>query len=245
MDHLIYTAMTGAKYALERQAANANNLANVSTTGFKAEVHRFRAVPIESEAFPTRAFVVDATVGTDFAPGTIQQTGRPLDVAIEGQGWLSVQAADGSEAYTRNGSLTVTPEGQLQTRDGQAVLGEGGPITMPPNSEVSIGRDGMISLVSGGIRSVITTLDRLKLVNPPSEQLERGADGLYRLPNGQTAEAAPAVQVQSGALESSNVSVVEALVNMISLSRQFEMNVKLLQDAESNERLADQVLTAR
>lgn len=243
MDRLIYTAMTGAKHALEQQATTSHNLANATTTGFRAQIDQFRAVPLQSEGAPTRVFVVDSTTGSDFRPGAIQQTGRDLDVAVQGSGWIAVQAEDGSEAYTRNGSLQMNENGLLQTRGGLNVLGDGGTISIPPGSNVSVAKDGTISLVPEGSKaSGVTTVGRLKLVDPPEADLVRGADGLFRLKDGATAEADAKVNLVSGALESSNVNVVNEMVNMITQARQFDMHMKLLQNAENNANKAGQLL---
>lgn len=243
MDRMIYTAMTGAKHILEQQATTAHNLANVTSTGFKAQIDSFRAVPVLSEGLPTRAFVVDSTVGADFNAGTIQQTGRELDVAVHGKGWLAVQRADGSEGYTRNGSLKVNENGILQTANGLTVLGDGGPITIPPDIAVSIGKDGTISSVSNAtLPGPSNALGRLKLVNPDEATLKRSDEGLFVTKNGIPADADAEVQVISGALESSNVNVVDAMVTMISLARQFEMQMKLVQSAENNANKASQLL---
>jgi flagellar basal-body rod protein FlgF len=243
MDRMIYIASSGAKHILEQQANVTNDLANVSTTGFKAQLDSFRAVPVLGDGQPTRSFVVDSTVGTDFSSGSIEQTGRDLDVAVQGNGWLAVQAADGSEGYTREGDLKVSENGILQTQTGLNVLGDGGPISIPPDVKISIAKDGTISAVATNTTpATVTAVGQLKLVNPPSPSLVRGQDGLFRLNTGQPADADPNVTVVGGALESSNVNVVDAMVNMISLSRQFEMNMNLLKNAESNEDKAGQLL---
>jgi flagellar basal-body rod protein FlgF len=244
MDRLIYTAMTGAKHALEQQATTSHNLANATTTGFRAQIDQFRAVPVQGAILPTRAFVVDSTTGSDFRGGAIQQTGRDLDVAIQGDGWITVQAADGSEAYTRNGSLQIDENGVLQTSSGLVVQGDGGQLAIPPGRNIAVGKDGTISLVPDGSAATgLTSIGRLKLVNPPAADLVRGDDGLFRLKGGNPADADPGVTVVSGALESSNVNVVDEMVNMISLARQFEMHMKLLQNAESNDNKASQLLS--
>jgi len=243
MDRLIYTAMSGAKNIMEQQATNSHNLANATTTGFRAQVDSFRAVPIISEGLPTRTFVVDATVGTDFSPATVLQTGRSLDVAVQSKGWISIQMADGTEAYTRNGNLKLSENGVLQTQAGLSVMGDNGPITVPPNVDVSIAKDGT---VSGSDRTTIpatvSIIGRIKLVNPPEQNLVRGDDGLFRTKNGAAADADANVSVVGGALEASNVNVAEAMVNMINLSRQFEMQMSLLKNAETNASKASQLL---
>lgn len=245
MDRMIYTAMTGAKHILEQQTTVSNNLANVSTTGFRAQLDTFRAVPVKSEGgLPTRTFVVDNTVGTDFRPGAIQQTGRALDVAVQGDGWFVVQRADGSEGYTRNGSFKLNENGMLQTQDGLNVMGDGGPITIPPDSTVTIANDGTISTNSTlTTPSVSIVLDRFRLVNPPQDQLARADDGLFTLKDGAQVDADVNVRVVGGALENSNVNVVDSMVNMIALARQFELNVNLLKNAESNADKANQILS--
>ena len=244
MDKLIYTAMTGASHVLQQQAAVSENLANVNTPGFRAMLNTFRAVPLVGEGLPTRVFVVDSTVGADFAPGVLQQTGRALDVAVPGQGWFAVQGPDGKEAYTRNGSLQIAPNGVLQTRIGLNVMGDGGPVTIPPDTEVTIAKDGTISTVPSGTGATsVVVVGRLKLVNPSPEQLERGSDGLFRLKDGTTATADAKVEVISGSLEGSNVNTVEALVNMISLARKFDMQMKMLQAADNDARQASQIMS--
>ena len=243
MDRLIYTAMTGAKHILEQQATTSHNLANATTTGFRAQLDSFRAVPVVGEGLPTRAFVVDATAGTDFSPGALQQTGRDLDVAVQGKGWITLQLEDGSEAYTRHGSLKLSENGILQTHSGVSVLGDGGPISVPPEVAVSIAKDGTVSAIATTYKpGESTVLGRIKLVNPPEESLVRGDDGLFRRKDGQPADADAAVTVAGGALEGSNVNVVDAMVNMISLARQFEMHMNLLKNAESNANKASQIL---
>ncbi|MFN3545764.1 MAG: flagellar basal-body rod protein FlgF [Thiobacillus sp.] len=243
MDRLIYTAMTGAKQILLQQATTAHNLANATTTGFRAQVDQFRAVPVQGAPLPTRAFVVDSTTGSDFRAGAIQHTGRDLDVAVQGAGWIAVRAADGSEAYTRNGSLKVDENGVLQTRDGLTVQGDGGALAIPPGRNLAVARDGTISLVPDGSDATgLTTVGRIKLVNPRERDLVRGDDGLFRLRSGAPAPADPNVTLVSGALESSNVNVVDEMVNMISLARQFEMQMKILQRADENDAKAARLL---
>ncbi|NTV11069.1 MAG: flagellar basal-body rod protein FlgF [Zoogloea sp.] len=245
MDRLIYTAMTGASQTLGQQAAVSHNIANATSVGFRAELHRMRAVPVQNASLPSRAFVADASVGSDFASGPMQQTGRVYDMAIQGQGWFAVQRPDGSEAYTRAGSFEVSANGILQTRDGLPVLGDGGPITIPPDNEITVGVDGSLSAVPmTGSRNTSNAIGKLKVVNPPEADLRRGEDGLFRLASGQPAEADPNVRVASGYLEGSNVNVVEQMVSMISLSRQFEMQTRMLSTAQSDDEAATKVLAA-
>lgn len=245
MDRLIYTAMTGAKHVMDQQATVSNNLANASTTGFRAQLDSFRAVPVVSDsALPTRTFVVNATVGSDFESGPIETTGRSLDIAVRGSGWLAVQSADGSEAYTRNGSLKVSDNGLLQTSGGQTVQGDsGGPIAIPPDTTVSIASDGTVSTISTDTKpGPANIIGRIKLVNPDTKQMVRGDDGLFRLQSGTPADNDANVRVADGALEGSNVNPVDAMVNMISLARNFDMQMNLLKNAENNAAKATQIL---
>ncbi|MDR1662195.1 MAG: flagellar basal-body rod protein FlgF [Azoarcus sp.] len=244
MDRVIYTAMTGAKSALGQQAAVAHNIANADSTGFRAELHKMRAVEVQTQAMHTRAFVVDASVASDFAPGPLKFTGRELDVALRGPGWLAVQTPGGGEGYTRDGSLEISANGVLQTRAGLPVLGDGGPITVPPDSEIVIGRDGTISAIQVQ-EGTVNEAGRLKLVNPPEADLARGDDGFFRLESGELAPLDEAVTVAGGYLEGSNVNVAEQMVQMISLARQFEMQMRMMTNAEQNDRAATQVIAPR
>jgi flagellar basal-body rod protein FlgF len=243
MDRMLYIAMTGAKHTMWQQATVSNNLANATTTGFRAELDSFRALPVNGDGLQTRTFVVNSTAGVDFTPGAFQQTGRDLDVAIQGKGWIAVQTPDGSEAYTRNGSLQISVNGVLQTRGNMPIVGDAGPLSIPPETAVTVAKDGTVSTVPEGQNpNSVSVVGRIKLVNPPEADLVRGADGLFRLVNGTSVPADVNVTLSSGALESSNVSTVDALVGMISLGRQFEMQMKLIQNADSNARAASQIL---
>ena len=239
MDRLIYLSMSGAKATLQRQDILANNLANVSTSGFRAELQAFRAVPVLGSGASTRVFALESTPGYDPSPGVVMATGRNLDVAMRGNAWLAIQGLDGTEAYTRGGSLDVAPDGTLTTRGGLTVLGDGGPIQVPANSEVSVGADGSISARTANGRS--TPVGRLKLVTPEAP-LQRGDDGLFRGADGELPADATA-RVQDGALESSNVNPVEAMVGMIAAARQFETQMKMLQTAQSDANAAGKLLT--
>lgn len=252
MDRLLYTAMTGATGTLSRQAAVAHNLANVTSTGYRAEEHRLRAVEVQRQgearvtALPTRAFVVDASTYSDFTTGPMQYTGRSQDMAVEGPGWIALAMPEGGEAYTRNGNLEVSINGVLQTRSGLPVQGEGGPITLPPDVKVTVGKDGIVSVVpeSGG-QNVVNVVGRIKLVNPPPAALIRGGDGLFRLGGGEVAPVDETVRLSNGYLEGSNVNPAAEMVNMISLARQFEMQMKMIQNADTNDRAASQILSSR
>lgn len=244
MDRLIYIAMNGAKHTLERQAIISNNMANAATSGYRAAVAAFRALPVVGPGGATRAFVVETTPAADMRPGPIIETGRALDVAVNGDGWIAVHGRDGKEAYTRGGYLQLTSAGLLQTRGGLNVIGEGGPITVPPNSEVTIGGDGTVSVIpTDTTPNAVNIVGRIKLVNPPARDLDRGDDGLFRLKSGRPAPADPNVQLASGALEGSNVSMVESLVDMITHARQYDLQVKLIQTADTNARPWSQVMS--
>ncbi|MDR1162444.1 MAG: flagellar basal body rod protein FlgF [Candidatus Accumulibacter sp.] len=244
MDRLIYTAMTGARHAFLQQAAVASNLANVSTTAYRAAEHRFRAVPIQGDGLPTRAFVVDASVADNFEQGPMMTTGRALDVAVRGPGWIAVETSDGTEAYTRAGNLQIDANGLLRTANGLNVLGDGGPIAVPPDNNIAIAADGTVSAIPlFGIPNNVNLIGRIKLVNPPVDDLTRGNDGLFRTKSGNPLVQDEEVKLSPETLEGSNVNVVESMVNLISLARQFEMHVKMLQTADANANRASQVIT--
>ena len=235
MDKSLYIAMSGAKETLLAQAANANNLANAQTSGFKSDLEQFRSMPVYGPGHPTRVYAMNERPGTDLSAGAMQQTGRDLDVAIEGDGWLAVQAPDGKEAYTRAGDLRLTPEGVLQTGAGLKVMGQDGPITLPPAQKLEIGKDGTISLVPlGGNASNTAVIDRIKLVRPEPQNLEKRNDGLMHLKDNKTAEASADVTLVQGALEGSNVNTIGAMVEMIELAKNFELQTKVMKSADEN-----------
>jgi len=235
MDRLIYVAMSGAKEILNAQATNNANLANVSTTGFRADLSAFQTQQVVGAGLPSRAYATDNSIGWDASSGMLQTTGRPLDVAIKGAGWIAVQADDGTEAYTRAGDLHVDPSGVLTSATGNPVLGDSGPITVPPYSSIAIGDDGSVSIVAQGQPATsVSTVGRIKLVNPPAASLVRGADGLFRVSSGDAAPADATVTLVSGTLESSNVNVAETMANMIELARSYEVQVKAIKAAEDD-----------
>ena len=243
MDRMLYIAMTGASQTMLAQTANTHNLANASTTGFRADLEAFRAMPVYGQGHPSRVYAMAERPGTDLSSGTVTATGRELDVAVNGDGWLAVQAADGSEAYTRAGDLRVSSNGQLVNGAGRPVLGNGGPIAIPPSEKIDIGVDGTItSRALGQAPNTLAAVDRIRLVNPPKADLMKGADGLMRLRSGEPVAPDVNVRLVAGSLESSNVNAVEAMVNMITLSRQFEMQVKAMKTTEEIDQSAAQIL---
>ncbi|MGB5626028.1 MAG: flagellar basal-body rod protein FlgF [Woeseiaceae bacterium] len=243
MDEMIFLAMTGAKQTEYAQTINSNNLANVSTTGFRADLHSFSSVPIDGPGIESRINPVVESYGTDLSQGPIATTGRDLDVAVQGDGFIAVQAPDGSEAYTRAGDLRVEAGGLLSTGAGHLVMGNGGPVAIPPNSSLLIGGDGSISVQPlGQGPETLAIVDRIKLVNPDVSMLEKGSDGLLRMPEGEIADADASVSVMSGALEQSNVNVAKTLVNMIELARQYEMQINVIKKAEENADVAAQMM---
>lgn len=243
MDRALYLSMAGARQTLVAQSVTSHNLANAATTGFRADLEQFRSLPVFGDGFPSRVYAAQERPGFDFRGGAIQQTGNPMDIAIEGDGWLAVQAPDGTEAYTRAGDLRVGVDGLIETARGELVLGNGGPIAVPPVESLLIAPDGTISVRPvGQAANALVTLDRLRLVNPPTANLRKGEDGLFRTQDGQPVEPDAEVTVVSGALESSNVSTVSALVRMIELNRKFESQIKLMQAAEENDNRAAQLL---
>ena len=235
MDRLLYVAMTGAKQLMQAQSLVAHNLANISTTGFRADLARFEAAPVEGPGYPSRINTVAAGVGFDHSQGPLIQTGSPLDVAVEGPGWIAVQAKDGTEAYTRSASLNVNALGLLQTDRGELVLGDNGPVAVPPNTSVSLAKDGTISVVPEGQGpETLAQVSRIKLVNPDPSTLEKRPDGLVRSTTGKPAEADAKVQLASGAIENSNVSAAGTMVDMIEYARQFEIAVRMMHVADDN-----------
>lgn len=244
MDKLIYTVASGAKHILDRQATAANNLANVNTTGFRSQIDSFRAVPVMAEGtLATRTFVVNAEAGSDFTSGPMQATGRDLDMAVKGRGWIAVQMADGSEAYTRHGALTMNANGLLQSAQGMTIQGDGGPITVPPEVSVAIGGDGTISTIATTTKpGAPTVLGRIKLVNPDEKDMVRGDDGMFRMKDGSVAPSDPNVAVAGGMLEGSNANPIDSMVSMIALARSFELQMGLMKNAENNAAKATQIL---
>ncbi|HET7525775.1 MAG TPA: flagellar basal-body rod protein FlgF [Burkholderiaceae bacterium] len=239
MDRMIYLSMAGAKATMQRQDALAHNLANASTPGFRAELTAFRAVPVRGDGASTRVYALESTPGYNAEAGPEQATGRNLDVALKGNAWLAVQGLDGTEAYTRAGALDVDAEGLLRTKTGLAVLGDGGPITVPANAQVQIAPDGTISAAVGNAKP--QTVGKLKLVTPEAP-LQRGDDGLFRAADGDL-PADPNARLQDGALEGSNVSAVETMIAMIAAARQFEQQLKMVHSAQEKEQAAAKLLS--
>lgn len=243
MDKLIYTSMTSGKHTLAQLNTVTHNLANISTDGFKAQLDTFRAVPKASTDLPVQTFVVNSTMGADFTPGVTRETGRALDVAVQGSGWLVVRDANGKEAYTRAGSLKTDENGVLQTQKGLNLVGDGGDIVIPPDVTITISRDGAVSSIPISSEIANTTLiSTLKLVNPSENTLVRGDDGLFRTNDGTQPDADPNVTVIGGSIESSNVSAVESLVSMISLARSFDIQMQMLTNAQTDDAKASTIL---
>ncbi len=243
MDKSLYIAMTGAQQNMLAMGVNANNLANVTTTGFRADFQQARAMPVFGETHPTRVYAMTERPGTDFKSGALQQTGRNLDIAVKGEGFIAVQAPDGSEAYTRAGDLQIDINGVLRTGNGLPVLGNGAPISLPPAETLTIGIDGTVSIRELGAEAqAVAAVDRIKLVKPDPANLYKGEDGLLRTRDGVPAVADAGVQVQAGMLEGSNVNSVEVLTDIIELSRQFEMHVKMMSNIEENSQATARLL---
>jgi flagellar basal-body rod protein FlgF len=243
MDKMLYIAASGARQIFKAQAINTQNLANASTTGFQADLAAMQSMPVFGYGYPSRVFASAQGVGVDPGKGAIQRTGRELDVALSGDGWIAVQAPDGSEAYTRAGDLRVSPSGMLETGAGHPVMGDGGPILVPDSEKLEIGSDGTVSVLPlGQSPSTMATIGRIKIVNPDPQGLAKGEDGLLRMKDGSIPEPASDVTLVSGALESSNVNLVEAMTNMIELSRKFEAYVKLLDTARDLDAASSEVM---
>ncbi|AXW87611.1 flagellar biosynthesis protein FlgF [Lonsdalea britannica] len=249
MDHAIYTAMGAASQTMEQQSVIANNLANVSTPGFRAQLNAMRAVPVEGPTLPTRTLVVASTPGADMSQGPLNYTSRPLDVAVQDDGWLAVQLPNGEEAYTRNGAIQLDETGQL-TIQGYPVVGDDGPLTVPVQSTVTIAADGTISaLGDGDAPNTVGAAGALKLVKSEPNQLVRGDDGLFHISpqaQQQVGNALPAddtVKVMPGVLEGSNVNTTETLVDMINSARRFEMQMKVITNVDQNAESANKLLS--
>lgn len=243
MDRLAYLAMTGATQALKAQQNTSNNLANANTPGFRADLESLTSQPVYGPGYASRVYSTDAGEGADFKQGAVMDTGRSLDVAVKGSGWIAVQAPDGTEAYTRRGDLQISNGGILQNGAGEPVMGNSGPIAIPPAQKLEIGSDGTISIVPAGqAANTLAVVDRIKLVNPPSQNLVKGRDGLFRLRDGTQAAPDASVQVASGALEGSNVNTVDALVQLIDHARNFEANIKLLRTAKEDDQASQRLM---
>lgn len=236
MDRSLYIAMSGAKQTLLAQTANANNLANTQTTGFKSDLEHFRSRPLVGAGFPTRVYAMNEKPWVDLSTGAMQTTGGDLDVAINGEGYLAVEGADGKEAYTRAGDLRVTPEGFLQTGSGLKVLGQDGPITIQPSEKLTIGSDGTISIIPLGSGNATTqvTVGQIKMVKLASDNLEKSTDGLLHAKDGKPVAASADVSLAQGVLEGSNVNALTAMVDMIELARNFELQTKVMKSVDEN-----------
>jgi flagellar basal-body rod protein FlgF len=244
MDKMLWVAMSGAKENMNSVAVRANNLANANTTAFKADLQQARAMQAFGEGLPTRVFSMTESPGQNFASGAIQATGRNMDVAIKDQGWIAVDDGNGNERYTRNGSLEVGTDGMLKNSNGQTVLGDNGPIFVPmPIDNLVIGSNGNVSIrPMGAPADAMEVVDRIKLVNPPNGNIEKGNDGLFKLKDDQQAFADANVKLEIGALEGSNVNSVEEMTHMIALQRQYEMNVKLMKTADENAQRSESLM---
>jgi flagellar basal-body rod protein FlgF len=236
--------MTGAKQIMQAQAVNNHNIANSSTTGFRADAVAFTSAPVYGPGYASRVNAVAGDAGTDFSSGVIMNTGQPLDIAVNGKGFIAVRGADGKEAYTRAGDLQVTASGAVMTATGFQVLSESGPLTVPPSNKVTIGADGTVSVVPMGLSAAAQSqVDRIKLVNPSTKDLQKGADGLLRLKSGAKAKTDETVTVASGELESSNVNAAQSLVNMIELQRLYELQIKSINTTDQVEQSAQRMMT--
>lgn len=248
MDRMLYTAMSGASQSLDQQAVVANNLANVVTPGFRSQLAQMQAVPVAGEGLPTRVAVSATGIGVDWSQGPVTRTDRNLDVALDINGLLAVQTSDGSEAYTRRGDLQVDGIGNVML-GGRPVIGDGGPVSVPPGSEVSIGTDGTLTVrEQGGDAKGLAQVGRLKMVSAPPGTVEAGTDGLFRAPPGPdgTRQPLPAddtMRLSPGNLEGSNISPTSAMVAMIDNSRRYEMQMKVISDADDNAKSANSLLS--
>ena len=246
MDKALYVAMTGARASLQAQGTVSHNLANVDTKGFKALLAGTEAFKIQGQGFPSRVDAVLIDPGFDGRTGSQMVTGRSLDISLQPNRWLAVQAADGGTAYTRNGELSVTPNGQLVTAGGRAVLDDNGnPIAVPPAQSIDVGADGTVSIIPQGEGpQTMAVVGRMRIVEAAQSQLARGGDGLMRPSDPQAPALAPATgnSLTVGVLEGSNVDAAGALVQMIQLQRQFEMQVKVIRSGDEMAQSSNQLL---
>lgn len=233
MDRLIWTAVTGMNAAMTRQRVIASNMANAQTTGFRAEVLRASAMTLKGPAVEARAMTMAEVRGAIMTPGTMVATGRPLDVAMQGDALLTVQAPDGTEAYTRRGDLSVSPAGLLVNGEGFAVLGDGGPISLPPGAAVTIAEDGaVLTRDPASPDAPATQVAQLKLSSPAGSDIVKGLDGLFRVAGGGILPADAQARLAIGTLEQSNVKPSEVLVEMVEAQRAFDMRTKLIATAK-------------
>ena len=244
MDKYLYVAMTGASQNALAQKAHANNLANISTNGFQRDLEQARSMPVFGDSFPARAFALTERPATDFSQGALVETGRDLDVAVSGDGWLAVQAPDGSEAYVRTASMNVDALGILRAGNGMPIMGNGGPIAVPPQQQIEVGEDGTISIrAQGEGPRVMAQVDRIKLVQPDLKTMSKGLDGLIHTIDGQPAPADANVRVTSGFLQASNVNAVDEMTSVLALSKQFELHIKMMNTAKEDDQAMTRVLS--
>lgn len=232
MDRLIYTALSGASHTLMEQQISANNLANVNTGGFRSDIALSQSEQVQGRGFSTRFMSAENQSGINDSAGIPEKTDRSLDVAIQGKGYIAVQDAAGNEVYTRNGNIQQDDQGQL-TVNGYLVLGDNGPIVLPPNAIASFGSDGTLSVTpdDGDVKGTMD-VDRLKLVDIPLNNLAKNPEGMLVTANGVPASVDEDIKVSGGYLESSNVSAVSEMMASISLNRQFESQIKMMKAAE-------------
>lgn len=234
MDRLVYTALSGLRSQMQAQASIANNIANASTIGYRADRVTFDRMVMGGSALNTRTMAAEETNDADRTAGTIIQTGRPLDMAVTTDSWIAIQATDGTEAYTRRGDLNVAASGVLETGDGFPVMGSGGPITVPPHSSITIAGDGTVSIVPvGGDANQPQVIDQIKLVSTQGSQTVKGLDNNLHVKGGGVLPQDLNAKVESGSLEQSNVNLTQALVDMIENQRSYEVQANLLKEAKS------------
>lgn len=245
MDKALYIAMTGAKHNMLAQTAHSNNLANANTTGFRADFAQARSMGVYyGDGHPTRAYALTERPATDFVPGPLIETGRDLDIAVEGEGLIAIQDRGGEEAYTRVGDLSIDANGILRTSTGHPVMGAGGPISIPPEQQITIGNDGTITIQTlGDGPEAQVQLDQIKLVSPDWRDMRKGEDGLIRRKDGELAEPDANVSVVAGFVEGSNVNPINEFTEVLSLSRQYEMQVKMMRTVQQNSEASARLLS--
>jgi flagellar basal-body rod protein FlgF len=246
MDNVLYLSMSAARELMQAQTVHANNLANANTGGFKADFAQARAMQVYGDGHPGRVYSATESPATNMSAGSLDQTGRNLDVAIDGDGWLAVQRADGTEAFTRYGSLHVDSVGMLRTAQGDLVMGEGAAISLPPFEAVFVGGDGTVTVQPVGQEpNNLVQIDRLKLVAPERGALVKGPDGLFTRADGLPQPPSAEVRLVSGMVENSNVNVVNEMTEILAIAREFEIQLRMMQTAEQNDEAASELLSNR
>lgn len=244
MDKVLFLAMSGARENMLAQQAHSNNLANANTVGFKSDLAQARAMQVFGEGYASRVYAQTERPATNLDSGTLMETGRQLDLAVAGDGWITVVGPDGKEGFTRGGELQIDATGQLVTGSGLPVMGNGGiPVVIPPSEKIEIAHDGTITVLPLGENvTELVLIDQIKLVNPDPKEMFKGVNGLMRTASDVPLPADPNIRIRSGYVESSNVNGVHELTSVLTLAKQFEVHIKMMKTAEENSSAAARIL---